>query len=233
MAKPYTTKNLDDRALAIQSLFKNLSYIEAFEVSARSTALLSDEAFNIGPLPARYVAEDSGHLKTFAESFPENQGWVSEDLLYSLRTVMRSGRPAMAELAHLLVVEPAVQAIAETLASKPVPHQSLLKKLAEDEAGHLKLAEALAPSARKYDREFAEFVEENGLLLYSTVFPSEEGKTMLLTAMGEDEDNRQQLMKIYTQADRLRAENTEKMFGSFSEALKAVKNYGLAKTGLC
>ncbi|MEM4363644.1 MAG: hypothetical protein QXT90_06350, partial [Candidatus Caldarchaeum sp.] len=107
MAKPYTTKNLDDRALAIQSLFKNLSYIEAFEVSARSTALLSDEAFNIGPLPARYVAEDSGHLKTFAESFPENQGWVSEDLLYSLRTVMRSGRPAMAELAHLLVVEPA------------------------------------------------------------------------------------------------------------------------------
>ncbi len=56
---------------------------------------------------------------------------------------------------------------------------------------------------------------------------------MLLTAMGEDEDNRQQLMKIYTQADRLRAENTEKVFGSISEASKAVKNYGLAKTGLC
>ncbi|MEM1965981.1 MAG: hypothetical protein QXH12_07695 [Candidatus Caldarchaeum sp.] len=76
-------------------------------------------------------------------------------------------------------------------------------------------------------------MEEKGLLLYSTVFPSEEGKTMLLTAMGEDEDNRQQLMKIYTQADRLRAENTEKVFGSISEASKAVKNYGLAKTGLC
>ncbi len=220
-------KELMERGLAEQSLLINIMYMEAFEVAARSAAILSNELLEVNRQLAAYAAEDSHHLKILTEKVSE--GWVCEELVYSLQKVLRSGSPLLAELAHITIVEPALQVLAQT----NIHLHDVMKKIAGEESSHLKLAEFLGRAVERLDKKFAEFVEENGLLLYSTVFSTEEGKAMLSTTIGETSKAEEELKKLYQRVDGLRTAIAEKMFGANSETLKIVKGYGLARTGLC
>ncbi len=229
--KNYTAKELLDRSLAEQSLLINIRYMEAFEVAARSSAIFSDELLEVNKQLAAYVAEDSEHLKILTERVSE--GWVCEELVYSIQKVLRSADPLLAELAHITIVEPTLQVLAQTHTTNPSQLNDVMKKIDREESNHLRLAEALGHAVEKLDKEFAEFVEENGLLLYSTIFPTEEGKNMLSTTIGKPANAEEELKKLYRRVDGLRTVTAEKIFGADSETLKIVRGYGLARTGLC
>jgi len=84
-----------------------------------------------------------------------------------------------------------------------------------------------------HDGDFAEYVEENALLLYSTVYPNEEGKVMLSTLMTLPGQEVGELRQFYQEIDELRLALAHKIFGPSSQTFQAIKGYGLARSGLC
>jgi hypothetical protein len=228
--KNFTASDLRNRELAYNSLVANLRYIEAFEVAARSGALLLDETSKYWWMMADSQTGDNAHLIQLTQMLDGGEAWVSEDLKYSLVKVLRSGWTLGCELAHLTIVEPSMQAIAEILGASDPGRRNFWTAMASDEESHRLLANLMGEHFQELDDRFSQFIEEHALLLYTTVLPSDEGKMMLQTVTGE---GREGLEGLYRMTDELRAKTVEMLFSSNSRTLKTIKGYGLARTGLC
>jgi len=228
--KNSTASDLRNKEFAYMSLVANLRYIEVFEVAARSAALLLDETSGHWRMMTDSQAGDSEHLRRLTYMLQDGEAWVSEDLVYSLGKALRSGWTLGCELAHLTIVEPSMQAIAEFLSERDRWSRDFWTTLATDEENHLQLAKLMNENFGELDDRFAQFIEEHALLLYTTVLPSDEGKTMLETVTGGSLED---LEGFYQRADGLRAKSVEMLFGPVSKTLKTIRGYGLARTGLC
>ncbi len=230
MLKNFTASDLRNKELAYNSLVANLRYIEAFEVAARSGALLLDETSKYWRIMTDSQAGDNAHLIQLTQMLNGGVVWVSEDLTYSLVKTLRSGWTLGCELAHLMIVEPSIQAIVEIMGSRDPGRRNFWAAIASDEESHRLLAKIINEHFKELDDRFSKFIEEHALVLYTTVFPSDEGKTMLQTVTGESLEG---LEKLYRMTDELRAKTVEMLFGPNSKTLKTIKGYGLARSGLC
>ena len=220
-----------DEIAAETRLAANIRLIESYEVRARAGVLKTDIfPQHIMDALAINLVEDAMHLR---HSMAYGSGEVDEDLAHALEMALREKDQFMVELGHMSIVEPALKALAELLQNSAVKTRRLLEILAVEEKNHYSLSVKLPENVRKMDEAFSDYIEANNLLMYVTVFPSDEGKSMLLTILGQGYDRQDILKSFYAAVDRLRNEVVSIIFGPDSLALKLVKGYGLAKIGIC
>jgi hypothetical protein len=172
--------------------------------------------------------EDAVHLR---HSVSGRGVKVDEDLAHVLEAALRERNPLIVELGHMLIVEPSLKALAELLQNTQIKCSRLLETLSIEEKNHYSLSAQLPEEIREMDEPFTNYLEANILLMYVTVFPSDEGKDTLLTFLGQSQKDI--LKTFYQTVDKLRYETVSTVFGQNSEAGKLVKGYGLAKTGIC
>lgn len=226
-----SVKELTDRNFAEASLQSNLMVIESYEVRARAALLGRVELpTSLQENLSQSLVEDAHHLHAMATA---SSGWVSQDLTHSLESSLRDRNAVLVELGHILLVEPAVKALAELLAPARLKVENILSKMAVEEEKHYRVYSELSTLVADLDKAFAEYVAASGLLLYVTVFPSDEGRTMLLTLLGRPADEHSFLRTFYSTVDKLRMEAVSNLFGPDSASFGEVKGYGLARSGLC
>lgn len=224
-------KEFVDREFAESSLLTNLKALEAYEVRARASLLGRAELpTSVQQRLSQFLVEDAHHLRA---TVTPTSGWGSQDLTHTLEASLRERDAILIELAHMLIVEPSIKALGELLSTAQMRTRDLLSKMASDEETHHRIYPELSNLAYGLDKAFAEYMGVNGLLLYVTVFPSDEGRAMLLSLLGRPTDEHSRLRTFYAQVDKLRMEAVSNFFGPDSLSLREVRGYGLARTGLC
>jgi hypothetical protein len=172
--------------------------------------------------------EDAVHLR---HSVSGRGVKVDEDLAHALEAALRERNPLIVELGHMLIVEPSLKALAELLQNTQIKCSRLLETLSIEEKNHYSLLAQLPEEIREMDEPFTNYLEANSLLMYVTVFPSDEGKDTLLTLLGQSQKDI--LKTFYQTVEKLRYGTVSTVFGQNSESAKLVKGYGMAKTGIC
>jgi hypothetical protein len=218
-----------DENTAEDYIVSSIRLIESYEVRARAGVLKTDTLpQSIIDALSRNLVEDAVHLR---HSVSGRGVKVDEDLAHALEAALRERNPLIVELGHMLIVEPSLKALAELLQNTQIKCSRLLETLSIEEKNHYSLSAQLPEEIRKMDEPFTNYLEANILLMYVTVFPSDEGKDTLLTFLGQSQKDI--LKTFYQTVDKLRYETVSTVFGQNSEAGKLVKGYGLAKTGIC
>jgi hypothetical protein len=218
-----------DENTAEDYIVSSIRLIESYEVRARAGVLKTDTLPQsiIDPL-SRNLVEDAVHLR---HSVSGRGVKVDEDLAHVLEAALRERNPLIVELGHMLIVEPSLKALAELLQNTQIKCSRLLETLSIEEKNHYSLSAQLPEEIREMDEPFTNYLEANILLMYVTVFPSDEGKDTLLTFLGQSQKDI--LKTFYQTVDKLRYETVSTVFGQNSESAKLVKGYGMAKTGIC
>jgi hypothetical protein len=218
-----------DENTAEDYIVSSIRLIESYEVRARAGVLKTDTLPQsiIDPL-SRNLVEDAVHLR---HSVSGRGVKVDEDLAHALEAALRERNPLIVELGHMLIVEPSLKALAELLQNTQIKCSRLLETLSIEEKNHYSLSAQLPEEIREMDEPFTNYLEANILLMYVTVFPSDEGKDTLLTLLGQSQKDI--LKTFYQTVEKLRYGTVSTVFGQNSEAAKLVKGYGLAKTGIC
>jgi hypothetical protein len=218
-----------DENTAEDYIVSSIRLIESYEVRARAGVLKTDTLPQsiIDPL-SRNLVEDAVHLR---HSVSGRGVKVDEDLAHVLEAALRERNPLIVELGHMLIVEPSLKALAELLQNTQIKCSRLLETLSIEEKNHYSLSAQLPEEIREMDEPFTNYLEANILLMYVTVFPSDEGKDTLLTLLGQSQKDI--LKTFYQTVDKLRYGTVSTVFGQNSEAAKLVKGYGTAKTGIC
>jgi hypothetical protein len=218
-----------DENTAEDYIVSSIRLIESYEVRARAGVLKTDTLpQSIIDALSRNLVEDAVHLR---HSVSGRGVKVDEDLAHALEAALRERNPLIVELGHMLVVEPSLKALAELLQNTQIKCSRLLETLSIEEKNHYSLSAQLPEEIREMDEPFTNYLEANILLMYVTVFPSDEGKDTLLTFLVQSQKDI--LKTFYQTVDKLRYETVSTVFGQNSEAGKLVKGYGLAKTGIC
>jgi hypothetical protein len=218
-----------DENTAEDYIVSSIRLIESYEVRARAGVLKTDTLPQsiIDPL-SRNLVEDAVHLR---HSVSGRGVKVDEDLAHALEAALRERNPLIVELGHMLIVEPSLKALAELLQNTQIKCSRLLETLSIEEKNHYSLSAQLPEEIREMDEPFTNYLEANILLMYVTVFPSDEGKDTLLTLLGQSQKDI--LKTFYQTVEKLRYGTVSTVFGQNSESAKLVKGYGLAKTGIC
>jgi hypothetical protein len=218
-----------DENTAEDYIVSSIRLIESYEVRARAGVLKTDTLpQSIIDALSRNLVEDAVHLR---HSVSGRGVKVDEDLAHALEAALRERNPLIVELGHMLIVEPSLKALAELLQNTQIKCSRLLETLSIEEKNHYSLSAQLPEEIREMDEPFTNYLEANILLMYVTVFPSDEGKDTLLTFLVQSQKDI--LKTFYQTVDKLRYETVSTVFGQNSEAGKLVKGYGLAKTGIC
>jgi hypothetical protein len=218
-----------DENTAEDYIVSSIRLIESYEVRARAGVLKTDTLPQsiIDPL-SRNLVEDAVHLR---HSVSGRGVKVDEDLAHVLEAALRERNPLIVELGHMLIVEPSLKALAELLQNTQIKCSRLLETLSIEEKNHYTLSAQLPEEIREMDEPFTNYLEANILLMYVTVFPSDEGKDTLLTLLGQGQKDI--LKTFYQTVEKLRYGTISTVFGQNSESAKLVKGYGMAKTGIC
>jgi hypothetical protein len=211
-----------DENTAEDYIVSSIRLIESYEVRARAGVLKTDTLPQsiIDPL-SRNLVEDAVHLR---HSVSGRGVKVDEDLAHVLEAALRERNPLIVELGHMLIVEPSLKALAELLQNTQIKCSRLLETLSIEEKNHYSLSAQLPEEIREMDEPFTNYLEANILLMYVTVFPSDEGKDTLLTLLGQSQKDI--LKTFYQTVEKLRYGTVSTVFGQNSESAKLVKGYG-------
>jgi hypothetical protein len=186
----------------------------------------------------RCLGDDIAHLAMLSEpQHLEAEGWLSPMLQEGLRRAF-SESPEVSELFHSLVLEPSSSSLLDFLRDRGAQIGELGRLAAEEEAHWKEAARALAAVKKaEWEPLFADFLEMNALLLFSTAFAEEEARNCiccLLGAGGGGEGASSPLLaELYQLIDQRRQEACAALFGPSSRVAALLKDYGLSKRGLC